>query len=68
MDGSCEYDGFPNTAINCELKIEGSGLCNVTLEDKLNVKISGSGVVNYKGNPSIYTDISGSGKVNDFNN
>lgn len=67
IDGSGEFDGFPITALNCETKLKGSGICNVTLEDKLNVRISGSGVVNYKGNPIIYTDITGSGKVNNFN-
>ena len=68
IDGSGEYDGFINTAVNCVTKLAGSGICNVNLEEILNVKIEGSGVVNYKGNPNIHTDISGSGKVNDFNN
>lgn len=67
IDGSGEFDGFPITALNCETKLTGSGICNVTLADQLNVKISGSGVVNYKGNPIIHTNITGSGKVNNYN-
>lgn len=67
MDGSGVYNGFPNSSVNCVIDINGSSVCNVTVDTMLDVKISGSGVVNYKGNPAISANISGSGKINDYN-
>jgi len=67
IEGSGAYNGFPNSTVNCEVNIIGSGICNVNVETLLDVKISGTGVVNYKGYPTIKTDITGLGEVNDYN-
>jgi hypothetical protein len=65
--GSGDFSGFPVMANNCDVYIEGSSVCKVTVETILDVEIIGSGVINYKGNPTINSNISGLGKVNNSN-
>jgi biopolymer transport protein ExbD len=65
--GSGNYDGFVNKTNTCNLKIEGSGKCNVFAFNEIIAKINGAGVVNYKGNPTINSKITGSGKINNKN-
>jgi hypothetical protein len=65
--GSGGFAGFPVLAENCDITIEGSGVCSISVSEILNVNLEGSGVVNYKGNPTISTNISGSGKVTNNN-
>jgi len=50
-------------AANVDLRIEGSGDCEVYCTESLKVNIEGSGNVYYKGSPTMIIDISGSGQV-----
>ena len=43
--------------------ISGSGNCEISVSNSLDVRISGSGSIRYKGNPRIDSRISGSGSV-----
>ena len=61
--GSGTINGAEFMAANVELRIEGSGDCEVYCTESLNVNIEGSGNVYYKGSPSVTIDISGSGQV-----
>ena len=54
-------------AANVDLRIEGSGDCEVHCTESLNLKIEGSGNVYYKGSPTINANISGSGQVISMN-
>lgn len=67
ISGSGGFNGFSLVADNCDIDIDGSSVCNVTVETLLNVEIKGSAIVNYKGNPTINSNISGSGVLNDSN-
>jgi len=62
-EGDGKFEGFLFSVDDCNIKIEGSGDCNVNCKDYLNVQIEGSGDVYYLGTPTIEADISGSGKV-----
>lgn len=61
--GSGNFSGFPLTATSCDVDISGSGECEITVLDRLDVIIDGSGSVYYKGSPLIHEDITGSGRV-----
>lgn len=61
--GSGTINGAEFMAANVEIRIEGSGDCEVYCTESLNVSIEGSGNVYYKGSPSVTKDISGSGQV-----
>ncbi len=65
--GSGGFFGFPLEANNCDVDISGSGNCEITVNDDLDVVIDGSGSVYYKGFPQIHEDITGSGRVTDSN-
>jgi hypothetical protein len=65
--GSGGFDGFSLSSKTCDISIEGSSQCQVSVEEVLKVKLEGSGVINYKGNPTITTSITGSGQVNNSN-
>ena len=65
--GSGGFYGFPLSASTCQVDISGSGNCEVTVNNDLDVVIEGSGSVYYKGSPSIDVDINGSGRVVDTN-
>ncbi|MDU8887080.1 head GIN domain-containing protein [Yeosuana sp. MJ-SS3] len=65
--GSGNFDAFPVVSNSCEIYVEGSGNCNVSVEDYLDVIIEGSSVISYKGYPSISSRIDGSGSVQDTN-
>jgi len=65
--GSGSFYGFPLSASTCQVDISGSGNCEVTVNNDLDVVIEGSGSVYYKGSPSIEVDITGSGRVVDTN-
>lgn len=64
-DGSCNL--FPLETNTCMINIEGSSICNVFVNDYLDVVIDGSGTINYKGYPTIDQSINGSGSINDAN-
>ncbi len=63
ISGSGEFYGFLVHADECEVKVSGSGDCEVSVIDALDVNISGSGNVYYKGNPTLTQHISGSGTI-----
>jgi hypothetical protein len=65
--GSCSFSGFSLSADNCQVDIDGSGDCEITARNSLDVSINGSGNVYYKGTPVIRDHISGSGRVIDSN-
>jgi hypothetical protein len=65
--GSGGFFGFPLTASRCQVDISGSGNCEITVNDDLDVAVDGSGSVYYKGSPIIHEDINGSGRVVDTN-
>jgi len=67
ITGSGNINAFPAITNECEIYIEGSGSCSVSVEDLLDVRIEGSGDVFYKGNPTINANISGSGKIININ-
>ena len=62
--GSGDLKGLDLEAEVSELKISGSGRCELTVSDRLDVLISGSGKVFYRGNPgAVNQEVSGSGKI-----
>lgn len=63
--GTISFSEF--MAANVEIRIEGSGDCEVYCTESLDINIEGSGNVYYKGSPSITMDISGSGQVISMN-
>jgi len=67
ISGSGKYQGFNNPSDDCTIQIPGSGTCEVTASQLLDVRISGSGIVYFKGHPSISSNITGSGSVVDAN-
>jgi hypothetical protein len=62
--GTSIIKAFDYAVQNANIKIEGSGLVELAVANKLQAKITGSGNIYYKGNPTtIKTDITGTGKV-----
>ncbi len=62
--GSGQLKTFELASHHVNIKISGSGICEVAVIDKLEIKVSGSGTIKYRGNPDkIYQQISGSGSV-----
>ena len=66
INGSGDIKSFGMLSTNCAVSIQGSGNCEVNVENSLAVSISGSGDVIYKGNPVITKDIDGSGSVKKY--
>jgi len=65
--GSGGFYGFPLASSRCQVDISGSGNCEITVNENLDVVVDGSGSVYYKGSPIIHEDITGSGRVVDSN-
>jgi len=63
ISGSGELEGFNMQTKDCNIRISGSGECEISVAENLEVKVSGSGDVFYKGNPRVRSKISGSGDV-----
>lgn len=63
ISGSGNINSFPFYTERTNIKVSGSGSCEVMVSDRLDVNISGSGSVKYKGYPDITSTISGSGKI-----
>jgi hypothetical protein len=61
--GSGQFRGYPATVPECNIKVSGSGNCEITVEDLLDVNITGSGNVYYKGRPVVNVNNSGSGRL-----
>lgn len=67
LTGAGSFMGFPMRAGDCQVDITGTGNCEITVDNSLDVTIDGTGSVYYKGNPTVHTDISGTGSVNQVN-
>ncbi len=65
--GSGNFKGFELSTVESFVEIVGSGNCEITTEERLEVIIEGSGNVYYMGSPSIQTEITGSGSILDAN-
>lgn len=63
ISGSGAFRGFPATTGDCTILSSGSGDCEVTVNNNLDVTITGSGNIYYKGSPEIKTIDSGSGNL-----
>ena len=62
--GSGDLNAFNLETERSEIKITGSGNCELSASNRLNVLISGSGTVFYRGDPrTVSQEVSGSGKV-----
>jgi hypothetical protein len=66
INGSGDIKSFGMLTTNCAITIQGSGDCEVNVENALAVKIYGSGDVTYKGNPVVTKEIEGSGSVKKY--
>jgi len=67
INGSGNINSFDLSTETCEIKILGSGDCEVLVNETLDVRIAGSGDLCFKGNPTINSKITGSGNLNDCN-
>jgi hypothetical protein len=65
--GSGSFRGFNLRANTSLVEIVGSGDCEITSDERLEVIIEGSGNVYYKGSPILQTDITGTGRIMDAN-
>ena len=63
VSGSGDIEAYDLKAQDCSVQISGSGNCQITAEEMLEVRVSGSGDVYYKGRPRINSKISGSGDL-----
>ena len=66
-EGSGDIKAFNLVVQEADITLIGSGNCELTCTDAMNVYIEGSGNVYYKGNPSIQVQVEGSGEVIDSN-
>jgi hypothetical protein len=67
ITGAGNIRAFDMQTRNVSLKITGSGNCEVSASETLNVKITGSGDVKYKGSPQISRKVTGAGKIRSIN-
>jgi len=62
--GSGDLNAFNLETESSDIKITGSGNCELSASNRLNVLISGSGTVFYRGDPrTVSQEVSGSGKI-----
>jgi len=61
--GSGQFRGYPAVVSECDIRVSGSGNCEISVDELLDVNISGSGNVYYKGRPVINVNNSGSGRL-----
>ena len=68
VSGSGGIDAFGLKAVDCDLKVSGSGGIRIDVSGKLYARVSGSGSVKYTGNPEVEdTKVSGSGRISSAN-
>lgn len=67
LSGSGRIDASEFECESANVKISGSGNCEIHVKQDLDVTISGSGDVYYKGRPDINKRITGSGNVKELN-
>ncbi len=63
ITGAGSFLGFPIVAEDCFIDVSGTGKCEVSAENNLDVFIEGAGAVYYKGYPEVRQNISGLGTV-----
>ena len=64
ISGSGDLNAFNLETESAEIKITGSGNCELSASNRLHVIISGSGTVFYRGDPrTVSQEVTGSGKV-----
>ncbi|MEM8524707.1 MAG: head GIN domain-containing protein [Bacteroidota bacterium] len=63
VTGSGDVSSFDLDTRDCVVRITGSGDCEVSASDNLEVYLTGSGDVDYKGDPNVRSRILGSGDI-----
>ncbi|MCU0352905.1 MAG: DUF2807 domain-containing protein [Cytophagales bacterium] len=63
VSGSGNVRAFDLTTNDANVRISGSGNCEMTVQQKLTARISGSGNVRYRGRPAVDSRVTGSGRV-----
>lgn len=64
VSGSGDLNAFNLETERSDIKVTGSGNCELSASNQLNVLISGSGTVFYRGDPrTVSQEVAGSGKV-----
>ncbi|WP_051359769.1 head GIN domain-containing protein [Adhaeribacter aquaticus] len=63
ISGSGQIKTFDLAIKTADIKVSGSGRCEVNVAEHLKADISGSGKIRYKGSPVVNSKISGSGSV-----
>jgi hypothetical protein len=63
VSGSGDLRAFPLQTRTSDVRVSGSGDCEVTVSESLRVRVSGSGDVYYRGKPSVEVSVSGSGRL-----
>lgn len=66
-EGIGNVNAFNLTSNNCDVRLDGTGNVEVTVNTLLDVVITGTGNVYYRGNPTVESNILGSGDVIDAN-
>lgn len=63
LNGNGSFSGYSFSVKSCEVNITGTGNCEISVDEVLDVTIDGTGNVYYMGFPSVYSDIAGTGSV-----
>lgn len=63
ITGAGKFDAFDMQTNAALIDSKGSGQCNITVKDSLNVTIKGVGKVKYRGQPKITSKITGLGNL-----
>jgi hypothetical protein len=63
ITGVGNVDAYDMPVNQCNIRISGTGNCQVHVNDHLDVVVSGVGNIWYRGNPTVDTEISGVGNV-----
>ncbi len=67
ISGSGNVRAFELVTSEADVRISGSGSCELTVQNKLEAHVTGSGTIRYKGKPTVNTKITGSGRVVNVN-
>lgn len=67
MSGSGKIKAYDLESNHCQIKMDGTGECEVKVQETLAVEMSGSGTVCYKGDPKVTLKNQGDGQVKDCN-
>ncbi len=67
ISGSGDVENFELITQDAKIEINGSGDCQINVENTLEIEISGSGDVCYRGDASVTSDVSGTGNIRNCN-